>query len=84
MVRDVIRADGRVEKIEVGNGFETWNKVIGASCGTIVSAPGATLELWCDDNGLLAPEPRLNLQASILACQQIVGDVIVFKPGDIK
>lgn len=84
MHRTILRANGDIDTQDVGNSFETWNKAIGASIGQIVCSPDRSLELWCDEEGLLVEEPKVNLKASILACQQIVGDVIVFHRGDIK
>lgn len=92
MIRQVLRADGTAEKIEVGNGFETWNKAIRAHTGTIVegiinNTTKGTLdrvELWCDDEALCVAEPVYNFFASLIARQPIFGDVILFRKGDIK
>jgi len=84
MDRNVINSDGTSLVQDVGDGFQTWNKAIGADCGTIVTSPDGTLELWCDDDGLCRENPQLNQAASMLVGQQIVGSVIVFYPGDIK
>ncbi len=84
MKRRVLRVDGRDDLEEVGEGFESWNKAIGAGIGELVVTPDRSLELWCDEEGLCIGRPILNMTASILAGRQIVGDVIVFRPGDIK
>jgi hypothetical protein len=87
MHKMILRADGRVETVDVGDGFRTWNAAINARMGQIV--PGyivgqGEVELWCDEEGLLVDKPTQNLYATLIARQPIVGDVIVFKPGDIK
>jgi len=84
MERKVIKTDGTTTSTWVGDGFESWNEAIGARVGTIVVSPDRTVELWCDDEGLMVAEPQLTLAASMLVGQQIVGDVIYFMPGDIK
>jgi uncharacterized membrane protein (DUF441 family) len=86
MIRKVIRASGQVEQAEVGDGFQTWNKAIGAGIGTIVqgTAAGQRVELWCDDEALCTADPVQNVAATGIARQPIYGDVIVFRPGDIK
>lgn len=84
MKRQVLRADGTNEEIEVGDGWESWNETINARTGTLVVSPDRTVELWCDDEGLLVSEPVQNMVASLLVRQPIVGDVIVFFPGDVK
>jgi hypothetical protein len=86
MNRKVLRADGRVETLEVGDGFRTWNKAINAGTGTIVqgTAAGKVVELWCDDEALCCNAPVQNIVATMIARQPIFGDVIVFAVGDIK
>ncbi len=92
MIRTVVYADTRShtkasENKEVGNGFRTWNDAIRATVGTIVYGSLAEIgpvELWCDDEALLFPDPIRNDAASIIARQDIYGDVIIFFPGDIK
>jgi hypothetical protein len=83
MKRTILQTDGGQHVKEVGTGFETWNDAIGASTGTLVVSPDRTLEFWCDDEGLCCEDPQLNREASMLAGQQLVGDVIVFFPGDV-
>lgn len=83
MKRTIIRTDGTMEETQVGYGFESWNEAIDARVGEIVHTPDRSLELWCDEEGLLA-DREYNHTASLLAMRRIVGDVIVFKPGDIK
>lgn len=83
MQRNIIKADGTSKVTEVGEGYQNWNAAIDARTGQIVTSPDGTLELWCDEEGLLVSEPQLNRAASLLVGQQIVGDVIVFYPGDI-
>lgn len=87
MKRKILRADEQgdhYKDIEVGDGWKDWNKAIGAHTGTIVVSPDRTVELWCDDEGLMVDEPQFNMAATLVVGQQIVGDVIVFLPGDIK
>jgi hypothetical protein len=68
----------------VGEGYQNWNDAIGARMGELVVSPDGSIELWCDEEGLCRNEPQLNRAASMLVGRQIVGDVIVFFPGDIK
>lgn len=68
--------------VEVGDGYETWNKAIGATCGEIVKCRNGHQELWVNENGL-AEECELNQQASFLTGLPIVGDAILFEKGDI-
>lgn len=85
MIRPVLRAiagESHTEMLEVGDGFETWNKAIGATCGEIVPCKNGRQELWCNENGL-AEECALNQYASFIAGRHIVGDVILFEKGDI-
>ena len=84
MKRTILRVDGTQEVAEVGNGYKSWNEAIGAGIGEIVVSPDRTLELWCDEEGLCRAEPQINRAATLLAMRQIVGDVIVFRRGDIK
>lgn len=84
MKRTVIRVSGEFATMEVGNGFRTWNAVIGASIGELVVSPDGSIELWCDEEGLLKARPQTNLAASMLVGRPIVGDVIAFLPGDVK
>ena len=86
MIRTVIPVDGPGVDQEVGDGWQSWNKAIGAGIGTIVQGKlaGKRIELWCDDEALCVAEPVQNLVASKLAGQPIFGAVIVFRPGDIK
>ena len=83
MQREILKADGTNETTEVGDGWEAWNEAIGARIGELVVSPDGSIELWCDEEGLLVNEPQINRAASLLACRPIVGDVIVFFPGDI-
>jgi hypothetical protein len=83
MKKTIIRTDGTIEETEVGDGFESWNQAIGARVGEIAQTPDGTIELWCDEEGLLR-EREFNFQASTLAMRPIVGDVIVFEVGDIQ
>jgi len=83
MERTILRASGAFEKTEVGDNFSSWNECIGARVGEVVQAPDKSLELWCDEEGLLC-EREFNFAASVLAMRPIVGDVIVFYPEDIK
>ena len=84
MERTIIRTDGTQDIVEVGDGFEAWNKAIGARTGEIVASPCGQVELWCDEEGLFTNEPQLNRAASLLTMRPIVGNVIMFYPGDIK
>lgn len=84
MKRQIIRADGTNETKDVGDGWQEWNETLGIRTGELVVSPDGSLELWCDEEGLFVSEPQVNLAASMLAGRQIVGDVIVFYPGDIK
>ena len=68
---------------EVGEGFESWNAAIGAEIGSIVVCPDGS-EMWCDEEGLCKGIPVLNLVATMIAGQPIVGYVILFRKGDIK
>jgi hypothetical protein len=81
MKKHVLRTDGRNNEIEVGDDYQAWNAAIGASTGEIVRSLDGSIELWCDENG---GDCELNRAASIIVGMQIVGDVIVFYPGDIK
>lgn len=93
MIRTILRADGRVEKKEVGKGFRKWNAAIGASYGTIVQGQIVNtekgsidqVELWCDEEALCKADPVQNFYATVIAGQGqvIFGDVIIFLPGDI-
>jgi hypothetical protein len=83
MQRQIIHPNGKTEKLEVGNGFETWNRAIGADIGELVRTPHK-FELWCDEEALCKADPQINYKASLLAGQPIVGSVIVFEPGDVK
>ena len=84
MQRTILRTTGEHENSEVGDGWEKWNESIGARMGELVVSPDGSIELWCDEEGLCRNEPQLNRAASMLVGRQIVGDVIVFFPGDIK
>jgi hypothetical protein len=84
MKRTILRSDNTQEETEVGDGYKSWNASIDARIGELVISPDGSIELWCDEEGLLCEEPELNLKASMLVGRQIVGDVIVFYPGDIK
>ena len=84
MKRRVLRVDGRDNIEEVGDGYQNWNKSIGADIGELVVCPLGEIELWCDEEGLWARQPIINLTASMMAGRQIVGDVIVFRSGDVK
>lgn len=84
MKRRVLRIDGRDNIEEVGNGYKDWNRAIGAGIGELVVCTGGTLELWCDEEGLCKADPVLNFMASALAGRQIVGDVIIFRRGDVQ
>lgn len=83
MKRNIIKTDGTHELTEVGDGYQSWNRALDISTGEIVRSPDGSIELWCDENGLCMAEPQLNRAASLLVGSQIVGDVIVFYPGDI-
>jgi hypothetical protein len=94
MKRKVIRVNGTLEDVDVGEGWESWNAAIGARVGQIVRADSlenffygpyseyCDKELWCDEEALLTERP-LNPIASLIADQAIFGDVIVFEQGDI-
>ena len=84
MKRTVLRVDGRDETEEVGDGWQEWNEAIGARTGELVVSPDGSVELWCDEEGLCKADPIVNLSASMLVRRPIVGDVIVFFPGDVK
>lgn len=84
MERNILRTNGTSKIETVGDGYETWNEAIGAGIGQLVISPDGTIELWCDEEGLFVSEPKVNVAASLLVRQQIVGDVIVFYPGDVK
>jgi len=84
MQRDIIKADGTSKLTEVGEGFASWNSILDIRTGELVISPDETIELWCDENGLCVSEPQLNEAASLLVGRQIVGDVIVFYPGDVQ
>lgn len=84
MKRKVLRIDGRDATEEVGDGYQAWNRSIGADSGELVVCPHGGLELWCDEEGLCKGDPVVNFMASALAGRTIVGDVIVFKRGDVK
>ena len=83
MERTVLRANGDNETTEVGDDYPAWNKVIDARIGELMISPDGSIELWADEEGLFG-EPRLNCVASMLVGRQVVGDVIVFYPGDVK
>ena len=85
MMRPVLRAIAGAavsDVIEVGDGFETWNAAICATCGEIVPCRNGRQELWVNENGL-AEGCALNQQATMLSGRRIVGDVILFENGDI-
>lgn len=84
MKRLVLRASGSQEEIEVGNDYREWNRTIGAGMGEIVNCKNSNLQLWVDEEGTLKKNPTPNLKAVLLCGREIVGDVIVFKRGDIK
>lgn len=84
MERTILRANGQDSISEVGDDYRAWNDAIGASMGELVVAPDGSVELWCDEEGPLVSEPILNFNASLLVKRPIVGDVIVFYPGDVK
>jgi len=85
MKRQIIRTDGTTEIIEVGNGFEDWNKAIGARTGEIVYLDDGR-ELWMDEEGRCTGRD-INEAATDLAMSRygypMVGDAIIFEPGDI-
>lgn len=83
MERTILRTNGGHANTNVGQGFAAWNKVIGARIGELVLSQDGSIELWCDEEGLLIDEPELNQVASMLVGRRIVGDVIVFFPGDV-
>ena len=88
MERRVIRTDDTIARVEVGDGFESWNVAIKARIGQIVPTDDGK-EFWCDEEGLLCGDPKLNVEATRRVHgtnygQPIVGDVIEFEPGDIK
>ncbi len=56
---------------------------INAHTGCIVPLSDGS-ELWCDEEALCKNNPVRNAMASLLAKQDIYGDVILFKKGDIK
>ena len=84
MKRTLLRTDGTQTELNVGTGYESWNAAIQANMGELVTSPDGTIELWCDEEGALIENPQLNFAASMLVNRPIVGDVIVFFPGDIK
>lgn len=84
MERTILRTNGEHETTNVGGGFETWNEVIHARMGELIVSPDRSIELWTDEEGLLKCEPELNVAASMLVGQRIVGDAIVFFPGDVQ
>jgi hypothetical protein len=84
MKRTVLRVDGRDNMEDVGDDYKAWNKAIGADWGELVVSPDRSIELWCDEEGLCKGEPIVNVMASLLVKRPIVGDVIVFYPGDVK
>lgn len=74
-----------ISQEEVGDGFQSWNEVIGTDCGTIIPIPGRAGDVfWCDENALLRANPVLNRWASLMAKRPIYGNVIMFHSGDIK
>ncbi len=84
MKRQVIRpTEGTSRYEEVGDDWSDWNETIGARWGTLVTCPDGR-ELWCDDEGLLVENPAYNVEASLMAGQDIVGATIVFMEGDVE
>jgi len=85
MKRQIIRTDGTTETIEVGNGYQDWNRAIDASMGQIIYLDDGR-ELWMDEEGRLVGKP-VNEAATDLAMSRygypMVGDAIIFEPGDI-
>lgn len=74
--------------LDLPRGYQSLNEAIAARWGTSVSvrvpevAKSATrsrlsVDLWCDDEGLMGAEPIVNARASMLAGQMIVGDALV-------
>ena len=84
MKRTILRIDGRDNIEEVGNGWEDWNEAIGARVGEVVVSSDGNIELWCDEEGLCRNDATVNLTASLLVKRTIVGDAIIFYPGDIQ
>lgn len=84
MQRTILRTNGEHGTSNVGDGFEMWNEVIHARTGELIVSPDGTIELWTDEEGLMKNEPELNMAASMLVGRRIVGDAIVFFPGDVK
>ena len=83
MNRIVIRADGKNEVVNVGKGWQDWNRAINANLGCIVMLPDGS-QLWCDDEALCKGEPVRNSTASFMTGQDIYGDAILFNRGDIQ
>ncbi len=83
MNRFIIKAEDGFVKAEVGTGWRDWNNAINAHTGCIVPLSDGS-ELWCDEEALCKNNPVRNAMASLLAKQDIYGDVILFKKGDIK
>lgn len=84
MKRNIVKADGTSELTEVGESFSSWNSILDIRTGELVISDDGSIELWCDENGLCMADPQLNRAASLLVGRQIVGDVIVFYPGDVQ
>ena len=83
MKRVVLRpVEGTSNVEEVGDSWREWNKAIGARMGTLVTSYDGHYELWCDEDGLMT-QPVINPEATQIAGQPLVGNVIVFKQGDI-
>ena len=84
MKRRILNINGQDGIREVGDGFQAWNDAIGADIGQIVPCLDGKHELWADEEGLCKGEPTINVMASAMAGQPIVGSVILFRVGDIK
>jgi hypothetical protein len=85
----IIKINGQTEKIEPGNGkvftLKELQKAVG---GYIKIVPITTGEhsgrlMVVDEEGLLKPDPILNEEASKMAGQSIVGQVIVIDRDQI-
>lgn len=85
---------------DVGDDWRAWNEAIGADTGELVrNVPRFELrtqegrairfpngaELWCDENARLTNRPRNEIATALAQYPWgIYGDVIVFRPGDVR
>jgi len=82
----IIKITGEIENIEPSNGkMFTLKELQKAVNGYIQIVPVDSDKLMVvDEEGLLKPNPQLNIEASKIAGQQIVGQVIIINRDQIE